>query len=152
MSVSARVRKRVAKVPEPESSAPDNIPELKAREKEEPVAAFLKMNLLELKPGYARVGMKLKPEHLNFNGLVFGGVIMAIADQAFAYASNSLALPSYATQFNIHFIASAAVADELTAECQVLKSGKRAGISEITVTNQAGKLIARASGTTIPVS
>ena len=46
----------------------------------------------------------------------------------------------------------AAVADELTAECQVLKSGKRAGISEITVTNQEEKLIARASGTTIPVS
>jgi len=142
----------VTNMPEPESHVPDHIPELKASEKEEPVASFLKMHLLELKPGYARVRMKLTPQHLNFNGLIFGGVIMALADQAFAYASNSLAFPSYATQFNIYFIASAAVADELTAKCQVLKSGRRAGISEITVTNQEGKLIAKASGTTIPVS
>jgi acyl-CoA thioesterase len=76
---------------------------------------------------------------------------MAVADQAFAYGSNSLASPSIASQFNIHFIAAAEVNDELTAECQVIKSGQRVGISEITVTNQGGKLIARATGTTIPV-
>ena len=43
------------------------------------------------------------------------------------------------------------IGDELTAECRVVKSGRRAGISEMTVTNQAGKLIAKATGTTIPV-
>jgi acyl-CoA thioesterase len=77
---------------------------------------------------------------------------MAVADQAFAYGSNSLALPSYSSQFNIHYIAGAGADDELTAECHVVKSGKRVGISEMTVTNQEGKLIARATGTTIPVS
>ena len=92
------------------------------------------------------------PEYQNFNGLVFGGIVMAVADQAFAYASNSLAHPSIASQFNIHFIAGAEVDDELTAECRVVRSGRRVGISEMTVTNQVGKLIAKATGTTIPVS
>jgi acyl-CoA thioesterase len=122
---------------------------LKAKEAGEPIAAFLGMKLIELSPGHARVAMKLKPEHLNFNSMVFGGIVMAIADQAFAYGTNSLVTPSIATQFNIHLISGAAVGDELTAECRVVKSGRRIGVSEMTVTNQDGKLIAKATGTTV---
>jgi acyl-CoA thioesterase len=97
------------------------------------------------------VSLRVGEEHLNFNGLVFGGIIMAVADEAFAYATNSLTMPSYASQINIHFLNGPAVNDELTAECRVLKSGRRVGISEMLVTNQDGKLIAKATGTTIPV-
>jgi acyl-CoA thioesterase len=43
------------------------------------------------------------------------------------------------------------VRDELTAECRVMKSGRRVCISEIRVTNQEGKLVATATGTTIPL-
>jgi len=139
-------------MPEQESRASDAVAKLRSRAEGEPIASFLKMQLLELSPGYARVAMKLIPEYQNFNGMVFGGIVMAVADQAFAYASNSVAYPSIASQFNIHFIAAAGVGDELTAECRVVKSGRRVGISEMTVTNQEGKLIAKATGTTIPVS
>jgi acyl-CoA thioesterase len=128
---------------------PDNVEKLKELEKKEPIAAFLGMKLVELTPGYAKVSMKLTPEHLNFNGMVFGGIVMAIADQAFAYATNSLVSPSIATQFNIHLISGAAVGDTLTTECRVIKSGRRIGVSEMTVTNQSGKLIAKATGTTV---
>jgi len=134
-----------------ESRVSDNTAELKARGKEEPIASFLKMKLLELSPGYAKVAMKLRPEYLNFNGMIFGGIIMALADQAFAYAGNSVAFPSLASQFNTHFIAAPEVGDELIAEGRVVKSGRRVGLSEMTVTNQEGKLIAKATGTTIPV-
>jgi acyl-CoA thioesterase len=127
----------------------DNIARLKAAEADEPIAAFLKIKLVELTPGYAKVTMKLTPEYLNFNGMVFGGIVMAVADQAFAYATNSLVSPSIATQFNIHLISGAAAGDELIAECRVVKSGRRIGVSEMTVTNQAGKLIAKATGTTV---
>jgi acyl-CoA thioesterase len=127
----------------------ENVKNLKAKEISEPIAAFLKMRLVELMPGYAKVAMKLGPEHLTFNGMVFGGIVMAVADQAFAYATNSLVSPSIATQFNIHLISGAAPGDELFAECKVIKSGRRIGVSEMTVTNQAGKLIAKATGTTV---
>ena len=133
------------------SGASDNIAELRARAGVEPIASFLKMRLLELSPGYARVAMKLIPEHLNFHGLVFGGIVMAVADYAFAYGGNSVAFPSVASQFNIHFIAGSEVGDELTAECRVVKSGRRVVIVELTVSNQEGKLIAKATATGIPV-
>jgi len=134
-----------------EDKITDTLAELRAKAKEEPIASFLKMQLLELSPGYAKVAIKLVPEHQNFNGLIFGGIVMAVADQAFAYAVNSVRCPNIASQFNIHFIAAAKAGDELIAEGRVLKSGRRVSIAEMTVTNQEGKLIAKATGTTIPV-
>jgi acyl-CoA thioesterase len=83
--------------------------------------------------------------------MVFGGIISAVADQAFAYATNSVITPNVASQFNIHFIAAAAAGDRLTAECNVIKSGKRVCISEIRVTNQDNRIIAICTGTTIPL-
>ena len=129
----------------------DNIEKLKAEAEREQIAFFLNMRLLELSPGYAKVAMDLRPEYTNFNGMIFGGIIMSLADQAFGYASNTIVTPNVASQFNIHFVAGAAVDDELTAECRVVKSGRRVCISEMSVMNQDGKLIAKATGTTIPL-
>ncbi len=134
------------------SEASGALAELRAGAEKEPIASFLKMQLLELSPGYAKVAIKIIPEYQNFNGLVFGGIAMAVADQAFAYAVNSVSRPSIASQFNMHFIAAAKVGDELIAEGRVVKSGRRVSIAEMTVTNQEGKLIAKATGTTIPVT
>ena len=133
------------------NTMPNKIAELRSKSETEPIASFLKMKLNELSPGYAKVTMKIIPEYSNFNGLIFGGIIMSLADQAFAYASNSIISPNVASQLNIHFIASAKVEDELTAECHVVKSGKRVCISEMRVTNQEGKILASATGTTIPL-
>src|SRR4030042_6563266 len=109
---------------EPDNNVADNIVELTEKGKTEPIASFLNMQLKELSPGYARVAMKLTPEYQNFNGMVFGGIVMSVADQAFAYAINSVSSPSVATQFNIYLIAGADIGDELIAECRVVKSGR----------------------------
>ena len=129
----------------------ENIAHLKAQQIAEPIARFLGMELVELTAGYAKVRMLLRPEHLNFNGFVFGGIIISLADQAFAYGSNSMSLPSVATQFNTHFLAAPSPGDELIAECRVIKNGRKMGLSEITVTDGKGKVIAKATGTTIPI-
>ncbi|MFO8101784.1 MAG: PaaI family thioesterase [Dehalococcoidia bacterium] len=129
-----------------------NVEELKAKSRGEPIASFLGLNLVELSPGYAKVTMEMRPEYQNFNGIIYGGIIMSAADLAFAYASNSMSPGSVASQFNLHFVAGARVGDTLTAECRVLKSGRKVGVSEMTVTNQEGKLLAKATGTTIPTN
>jgi acyl-CoA thioesterase len=139
-------------MPEPDNAAPDNVEELMSAARNEPIAAFLNMQLLELQPGYSKVMLKVLPEHQNFNGLTFGGITMAVADQAFGYAVNSVRRSNVASQFNIHFIAPAKIGDKLIAEGRVVRSGRRVSIAEMTVTNQEGKLIAKATGTTIPIS
>ncbi|MBN2076906.1 MAG: PaaI family thioesterase [Dehalococcoidales bacterium] len=135
--------------PKPEQ---DFVQELKTRGRDEPIASFLDMKLVEFTPGYAKVRMPVKKEYLNFNGYIFGGIIMSLVDQAFAYATNSLNFPSVASQINIHFMAAPEVGDELIGECRVLKSGRRAAVSEMTVSGKDGKLIAKATGTTIPIN
>jgi acyl-CoA thioesterase len=129
-----------------------DLSEFRAKVEKEPIAAFFGIKLLDLSPGHARVSMKLQPEYLTFNGFIFGGIITSIADQAFACATNSMGRPSIATQFNVHFIAASAPGDELTAEGKVLRKGRRVDVCEITVTNQDRKLIARATGTAIPMA
>ena len=136
---------------EKEEALAGNVEELKAKSNGEPIASFLGLNLVELSPGYAKVNMEMRPEYQNFNGLIYGGIIMSVADQAFAYASNSMSPGSVASQFNLHFLSGAKVGDVLTGECRVVKSGRKVGVSEMTVTNQDGKLLAKATGTTIPV-
>jgi acyl-CoA thioesterase len=134
-----------------EVSAGDRIANLRARGETEPIAAFLGVRLVELTEGYAKVAMKLRPEYANFLGGTFGGIIMSVADEAFAYATNSVITPNVASQFNIHFVAAPDLNDELIGECRVVKAGKRVCISEMKVTNQDGRLIANATGTTIPI-
>ena len=105
-------------MPQDEKKAAKTISRLQEAAKNEPIAKFLGMKLLELTPGYAKVTMKLKPEHQNFNGYVFGGIVAAIADQAFAYGSNSLNHPSIAVEFHINLVSAPEPNDELTAECK----------------------------------
>jgi acyl-CoA thioesterase len=128
-----------------------NLAELQEKAKNERIADFLGIRLVDLSEGYAKVAMKLRPEYTNFNGLVFGGIVMSVADEAFAYGTNSVITPNVASQFNIHFVAGAGLEDELIGECWVVRAGKRVCISEMKVTNQDGKLIASATGTTIPL-
>jgi len=132
-------------MPEPK----DNIADLKEKFQKEHFATAWGMKLLELSPGYAKFSMKLKPEYQNFNGLTFGGIIMSIADMAFAYCVNSVNRPSVAIDFNTHFAAPPKPDDELIAEGKVIKTGRRLSIAEMTVTDKDGKLIAKATGTTI---
>jgi phenylacetic acid degradation protein PaaD len=124
---------------------------LRKAAKTEPVSSFLNMKLVKLSHGYAKVTLQIRPEHQTFNGFTFGGIIMALADQAFAYGSNSVITPNIAVQFNIHFIDKAEEKDKLIAECHVIREGRRFCVSEITVHNQSAKLIAAATGTTIPI-
>lgn len=136
----------------PEDEREENLAKLKAKVGKEPIGLFLGMRLVELTEGYAKVVMKLRPEYRTFNDFTFGGIIMSVADQAFACATNSMGRPSIASQFNIHFIAAPGLKDELIAECQVVRKGNRVDIAETKVTNQQGKLIARATGTAIPIT
>lgn len=123
-----------------------------AKAQTESISRFLGTEIVEISAGYARVKMAMKPEYLNFYGVVFGGIIMSLADQAFGCAVNSLKYPSLAVQFNTYFLASAYAGDELTAEAKVIRSGRRVSVAEVKITNQDGKLIATANGTDIAVA
>ncbi len=111
-----------------------------------PYAELLGMRLLELSRGYAKLSMEVRPEHLNFGKLLHGGVVMSLADQAFACAGNTFGKLYVAIQFDINLFGTAEVGETIFTECNVLHIGKTIGVCEMTVTNSKGKLIAKATG------
>ena len=114
-------------------------------------AQFMGMTCVELSKGYAKIKMTVKPEFMNFENMLHGGVVSSLLDQAFGCSLNTLNQIYVAVQLNINFMSSAPVGETLIAEGKVLHAGRSLGIAEMTVTDSKGKLIARASGTTVSI-
>lgn len=129
----------------------ENIERMHQASRIEPAWRLLGITLEEVTDGFAKASLKIRPEFLNFVGTVHGGIIMTLADSVFGYAVNSVHFPTVAAQFNTHFLNPGLPGEELVATSRVMKAGKRAVTAEITIETRAGKLIAKATGTGIPL-
>ncbi|MEW6142576.1 MAG: PaaI family thioesterase [Chloroflexota bacterium] len=123
-------------------------PELKHTFEHSPFPTFLGFRLLEVCQGYAKASVKLQPHHANFIGTPDGALIMSLADYTTAVASSTLGY-GVGIQFSINMIGTTQIGSELTAECKIVHPGKTIQVGEVTVTDDKGKLIARATGTSL---
>ncbi|MBV8146594.1 MAG: hydroxyphenylacetyl-CoA thioesterase PaaI [Gammaproteobacteria bacterium] len=106
----------------------------------------LGMRLAGVRPGWAKVVMRVRADMVNGHGLCHGGVVFALGDSAFAFACNSHNESTVAAAAAIDFLAGAREGDELTAEASELWRSRRNGIYEINVSNQRGERIALLRG------
>jgi acyl-CoA thioesterase len=102
----------------------------------------LGMQLAGVRPGWARLTLRVREDMVNGHGGCHGGLLFALADSAFACACNSHNDVTVAAAASIDFLAAAAVGDELTAVAQEVWRTRRNGIYEVAVTNQRGERIA----------
>ncbi len=109
-------------------------------------AAIAGARLVELREGYARVRMRLRPGHLNGVGVAQGGAVFTLADFAFAAASNSHGTVAVALDVSITF-ARAARAGVLTAEAREEAVSRRVSVCNVRVTDGAGEVVALFRGT-----
>ena len=65
------------------------------------------IELLEVKPGWAKASMKIEPFHFNGAKTVHGGAIFTLADFAFAVASNSHGTLAMGINTSVSFIKAA---------------------------------------------
>jgi acyl-CoA thioesterase len=105
-------------------------------------AHALAMTLEEIRPGYARMRMTVRPDMLNGHDLAHGGLIFTLADTTFAYACNSRNHVTVAQGATIEFLAPGRAGDVLTAEGEERHASGRTGVYDIKVTNQDGRTIA----------
>ena len=119
----------------------------------------LGMEVKEVRPGYARLTLLVRPDMLNGHAICHGGIVFSLADSAFAFACNSRDQSTVASGCSIDFLAPARSGDELTAEAMERALLGRIGIYDVTVTNQEGKTVAlfrgrsyRVTGEVIPTS
>jgi acyl-CoA thioesterase len=106
----------------------------------------LGMELIECKAGYARMTMKVQPEFTNGHGICHGGYQFMLADSTFAFACNSYNHRAVAAACNIDFLRAVQVGETLQAEAKVVNQGKRSGVYDVRVTNEAGALVALMRG------
>lgn len=109
-------------------------------------AQALGITVPEVGPSYAVCTMTVRPDMVNGHGILHGGLCFTLADTAFAYACNSHDLVTVASSCAVTFCAPAKLGDVLRAEARETWRQGRSGITDVTVTNQDGTVIAQFRG------
>jgi acyl-CoA thioesterase len=102
----------------------------------------LGMRITAMRPGWARVVMRVRADMVNGHGVCHGGLVFALGDSAFAFACNSYNESTVAAAAAIDFLAAAREGDELTAEASQAWRTRRNRVYDIVVSNQRGERIA----------
>ena len=94
------------------------------------------IELSSLEPGRAETALTVEERHLNFHGTPHGGAVYALADAAFAAASNSRGETAVALETNVSYLAAAAVGDRLTAVAEETHAGGSTAEYSVEVTGE----------------
>ena len=116
------------------------------RTHEDPFALKMGVKLLELKPGYARLAMEVKPHMVNHLQTAHGGALSFLADAALAAAANSHQIPSVVLNLSLNFLSAPPIGAQLTAEAQEVHLTKRTGHYRLSMVDGEGKLVASGLG------
>lgn len=108
---------------------------------------WLGISVIDIKEGYSKITMTVRPEMINGFGIVHGGIAFSMADSCFAFACNNRNVLSVALDTSINFTKPVHVGDVLIAEAKELHNGKSTGLYHITITNQNDHVVALFKGT-----
>ena len=105
-------------------------------------------------PGRAVMAMTIRESMTNGHGTCHGGYIFLLADSAFAFACNSHGQRTVAAHCSVSYITPGKLGARLVAEAIERQRGERSGITDVTVRDEAGTIIAefRGHSRTIPGS
>ncbi len=104
------------------------------------------MEVLDIGPGFARLGMTVTEVMLNGHGSCHGGFIFSLADSAFAFACNSHGQPAVAQHCAVTYVTPGRLGMRLVADAKERQRGERSGIYDITVRDETGTVIAEFRG------
>jgi acyl-CoA thioesterase len=110
-------------------------------------SAWLGVELLEVRPRFAAVRMVVRPDMLNGFGVCHGGVTFALADSAFAFASNTNGRVTVSIDNSITYPAAVSTGDVLTATATEQGAANRIAFYDVRVTNQSDAVVALFRGT-----
>jgi acyl-CoA thioesterase len=102
----------------------------------------LGMDLDEIRPGYARMAMKVTDDMINGHDICHGGFTFALADAACAYACNSHNQNALSQALNIVFLTPAVLGETLIAEARESARAGRTSTYDIKVVTQNNRVVA----------
>ena len=111
----------------------------------EPFAKNLGMTLVDLALGYSKVEMTYHPDKMdNIYQRAHGGAIYSLIDEAFETSCQTHGNIAVALNVNVSYTASPEPGARLTAEAREITRSKKIAHYDISVTDDAGQLIATA--------
>ena len=108
----------------------------------DPASQALGMTLDAIRPGYARMRMRVREDMLNGHGTCHGGYIFILADSAFAFACNSHNFNTVGAGCTIDYLAPGRAGDVLVAEAVEQALAGKTGVYDVVVTDQDGRKVA----------
>jgi uncharacterized protein (TIGR00369 family) len=114
-----------------------------------PIARLLGLRLAAVEYGHVVITFEAGPEHANPMGTLHGGVFCDLADAAMgmAFATTLEDDETFTTlELKINFLRPVWQAT-LTANGRVVQAGRSIGLAECDVTDERGRLVARAAST-----
>jgi len=106
----------------------------------------LGMAIQRIAPGEAVLTMTVRPDMTNGHGICHGGFIFTLADSTFAFACNSHGPHTVAHQCAVTFIRPVEGGTVLTAHAVERSRAGRSGITDVTVRDAAGTVVAEFRG------
>ena len=111
----------------------DVLESLKEEIRKEPFANYMDITLRDIAPGYAVMEARFSDKMKNFNGLIHGGAIFSLMDEAFGAASNSHGTIALALNINVTYLEPPRFNTLLIAEAREESRGKRTATYRIEV-------------------
>lgn len=102
---------------------------------------MLGMQIVSLSPGASSVSMVVRDDMVNGWDLCHGGLIAALSDSAFAIACNSRGRVTVASGFDVTFLESGRLGDELVATARETALRGRTGLYDVTVTRRPDNVV-----------
>ena len=107
-----------------------------ARCRKEPYPRLLGIEVQEIKTGYARVIMTNRADMQNIFGMLHGGAVFSLMDEAFQLACNSRGEIAVAQQVTVYFLAAASPGVTLIAEAVEQNATRKTALYDVQVHEQ----------------
>ena len=118
------------------------IASISRRVENEAYARKLGMRLVELKPGHAIVEMDPADDDTNIFGMIHGGAIFSLIDEAFQVSCNSHGRVAVALSMTVTYHQPPEKNSRLRAESKEIHRSQKTGTYDIRVTDDKDNLIA----------
>lgn len=108
---------------------------------------WLGIELAEIREGYCRLSMVIRPEMTNGFGIAHGGITFSLADSALAFASNSYGRMAVSIETSISHLVKLKNGESIAAEAIEVSRSEKIAVYEVNIKNSDNILVAKFKGT-----
>jgi len=108
---------------------------------------WLGASIIEVRPGYCALRMRVRAEMMNGFGVAHGGIVFSVADSAMAFACNSGGHVTVAVDNSVSYPTAVQLDDELTAVAEQESASSRLAYYRVVVRRADGVVVALFRGT-----